>query len=391
VRTSRPTSQTNRLRSTLEALETRDVASVTSVTLAAGTLRVVGDNAADFVEIRQLNGRIGQTVTVKDKTASPNTTWTFNAAAVQRIVVDLKGGADRLDSTAAKPTQVWGGDGNDYIVTGAGADEIDAGAGDDYVEARGGHDTLYGRHGEDALIGGAGNDRAFGHEGYNVLAGESGNDSLYAGSRADAVIGGEGYDHLEVFSGQSVCTGGESVTIAMPTDQPQTDGWSCGPNSGSRFLRSYGINVSYQTLRSQVAQDFRLSQFHLGTLPTNLRDAIKQHKSDVKLQTGASRADVLEQLGKGKPVIALVAVKKVDIEKLGIKVGTYGLLHYVVLTGYDQATETIRYVDTTGENKTWSYAEFSKRSNWVDYFTGAGNVAQESLRVMGMRNKTIIY
>jgi Ca2+-binding RTX toxin-like protein len=367
------------------------VPAVTSVTLSAGTLRVVADNANDVVEIRQVGFRIGQTVTVKDKTATPNATWNFNAAAVQRIVVDLKGGGDRLDSTVAKPTQVWGGDGNDYLVTGAGADEIDAGAGDDYVSAGGGHDTLYGRTGNDILLGGTGNDRVFGQEGTNTLIGETGNDSLFAGTRADGVYGGEGYDHLEVFSGQSVCTGGESVRIAMPTDQPQTDGWSCGPNSGSRLLRSHGINVSYQTLRSQVAENHALSKFHLGTLPTNLRDAIKKHKSDVKLQTGATRAEVLEQLGKGKPVIALVAVKKVDIEKLGIKVGTYGLLHYVVLTGYDQATETIRYVDTTGEAKTWSYSEFSQRSNWVDYFTGAGNVAQETLRVLGLRNKTILY
>jgi hypothetical protein len=354
---------------------------------------VTADDRNDVVEIRQLGLGAAQTVKVTDKAATPNTAWTFNAAAVQRIVVDLKGGSDRLDSTATKPTQVSGGDGNDYIVTGAGADQIDAGAGDDYVDARAGQDTLYGRAGNDALVGGFGNDRIFGEAGVNLLIGQAGNDSLFAGTRADGVYGGDGYDHLEVFSGQSVCTGGEIVRIAMPTDQPQTDGWSCGPNSGSRLLRSYGINVSYQTLRSQIAENNALSKFHLGTLPTNLRDAIKNHKSDVKLETGASRDRVLQLLGQGKPVIALVAVKKVDIKDpvFGTQIGTYGLLHYVVLTGYDQATQTIRYTDTTGEAKTWSYAEFSKRSNWVDYFTGTGNAAQETLRVMGLRNKTILF
>jgi len=356
----------------LQPLEGRDLMSVTSVTLTAGTLQVTADNAADNIEIRQVIHGHGSSVTVSDKTSPTNASWSFNAGSVQRIVVKTNGGNDRVDSTAAKPTTVWGGDGNDLILTGNGSD------------------SLYGGAGNDSVYGGAGNDRIYGDAGVNQLRGESGNDSLFAGSRMDVVDGGVGVDYLELFAGQAVAVGGENVKIRVPQDQPQTDGWSCGPNSGSRLLRSFGIDVSYSTLRSQVQENNLLSKFHLGTLPTTLRNVVKNYKSDVTLETGASRDHVLQLLAQGKPVIALVAIKKVDIQKFGVKVGTYGLLHYVVLNGFDQATGTIRYVDTTGEAKTWSFAEFSKRSSWVDYFTGVGAPMKETLHALGMRNQTIL-
>jgi Ca2+-binding RTX toxin-like protein len=394
VHTSRTTTPKNGLRPMLEALEGREMMSVTAVTLSAGTLHVVADGGNDYVEIRQMIGRTGpgQTVTVRDKTATANNVWAFNASGVQRIVVETNGGNDRVDSNAVAPTQVWGGEGADLIVTGGGKDEIIAGGGNDTVFAGGGNDTVSGHGGDDLLAGGAGNDSLYGHGGTNRLLGDSGNDSLFAGSRSDTVDGGVGYDYLDLFAGQHVAVNGESTRIGVPQGQPQTDGWSCGPNSGSRFLRSYGINVSYNTLRSQVQENNAVSKFHLGTLPATLRNVLSNHKSDVSLERGASRDRVLQLLGQGKPVIALVAVKKVDIEKFGIKVGTYGLLHYVVLNGYDQASETIRYVDTDGTAKTWTFSQFSKRSNWVDYFTGIpGNAMQESLRALGMRNQTIIF
>jgi len=362
-----------RPRLAVQPLEGRDLMSVTSVALSAGTLQVVADNAPDYIQVRQIANVGGSVVTVKDLTATTNNSWSFNAANVQRIVVKSNGGNDHVDSNAAAPTTVWGGDGNDLIITGAGSDAIFAGAGNDSVHA------------------GAGNDKLYGDSGINRLYGEAGNDSLFAGSRPDFVDGGVGYDYLELFSGQVVAVNGENVKIRVPQDQPQTDGWSCGPNSGSRFLRSYGINVSYSTLRSQVQENNLLSKFHLGTLPTTLRDVVKNYKSDLTLETGANRDHVLQLLAQGKPVIALVAVKKVDIEKFGLKVGTYGLLHYVVLNGFDQATGTIRYVDTTGEAKTWSFAEFSKRSSWVDYFSGVGVPMKETLHALGMRDQTILF
>src|SRR3954466_491916 len=93
-----------RARLALQALEGRDMMSVTSVTLTNGTLQVIADNAADNVEIRQTVGGLGSKLTVTDKTMTANNSWAFNAANVQRIVVKLNGGDDRLDSAATKPT-----------------------------------------------------------------------------------------------------------------------------------------------------------------------------------------------------------------------------------------------------------------------------------------------
>jgi Ca2+-binding RTX toxin-like protein len=364
MRSHKNTTQKHRAHLTLESLESRDLMSVTSVLLSTGTLRVVANSAADNIEIRQVTQTTGSQVTVKDKTMAANNFWSFKADSVKNIVVEMNGGNDKLDSNAAKPTSVFGGDGDDLIITGSGNDEI------------------HGGNGRDKLFGGAG---------VNKLFGEAGNDSLYAGSRADYVDGGTGYDYLELFAGQSLAVGGESVKISVPQDQPQTDGWSCGPNSGSRYLRSYGINVSYNTLRSQIQEDAALSKFHLGTLPTNLRDLLKQYKSNVSLETGAGRDRVLQLLAQGKPVIGLVAVDKIDIEKWGVKVGTYANLHYMVFNGFDQATGTIRFVDTNGATGTWTYDQFSKHSNWGDYFTGTGAAFAETLRVLGMRNQTILF
>jgi Ca2+-binding RTX toxin-like protein len=395
MRSHKNTTQKHRAHLTLESLESRDLMSVTSVVLSAGTLKVVANNANDNIEIRQGVYGTGTQVTVKDKTMASNNYWSFNAASVQRIVVEMNGGNDRLDSNASKPTSVLAGDGDDVIITGNSADEIHGGNGNDLVFAGGGNDLVFGEAGNDVLHGGAGNDKLFGGSGVNQLGGEAGNDSLYAGSRADIVDGGTGYDYLDLFAGQGLAVNGESVKISVPQDQAQTDGWSCGPNSGSRYLRSYGINVSYSTLRSQIQENSALSKFHLGTLPTNLRDLLKHYKSDVSLETGAGRDRVLQLLSQGKPVIALVAIKKVDINDpvFGTTIGSYGILHYVLLNGFDQATETIRFVDTDGVAKTWTYAQFSKRSDWAGYFSGVGtgDVMQEALHVLGLRNQTILF
>src|SRR5262249_59932899 len=57
----------------------------------------------------------------------------------------------------------------------------------------------------------------------------------------------------------------------VPTDQPQDDDWSCGPNSVSRVLRYYGIDASYQDVRNFQQEDTDLvSRVHLGSRPGSL-------------------------------------------------------------------------------------------------------------------------
>ena len=205
-----------------ETLERRDAMSVTSATVVDGTLKIIADNANDYIEIRQTYPIVSRrsqvdhstarvtrrlfeppiiqivpSVIVTDKTATVNNRWSFKSSAVLRIEVQMNGGDDRLDSTSSFSTKVYGGDGNDNIFTGNGNDAIYAGNGSDNVSAGAGNDYLSGGDGNDFLSGGAGSDNLYGGTGPNILIGDQGNDFLFAGSRADYIEGGAGQDYVE--------------------------------------------------------------------------------------------------------------------------------------------------------------------------------------------------
>jgi hypothetical protein len=403
--------------------------SISSVTLNAGILHVVGDAGNDNVDLQATSvavrdlgmirlGSLGSgvnlgtlhspTITIKDLTRSTNNTWTFNRSAVQRMEVDLGAGDDRLISKVAVPTTVRASVGNDHVETGAANDIIFGGAGNDIVYAHDGDDLVYGESDNDLVVGGSGNDGLHGQEGADLVLGgigndylsggadaagnslyaEAGNDHIASTSRSDIVDGGLDYDTLSVLAGTWIVRNGENVRIAVPTDQHQTDGWSCGPNSGSRFLRAYGINVSYDTLRSETAENSLISKFGFGTLPSTLKEVLEQWKSDITLEKESSLQGVLDLLGSGRLGIALVATDKKSLS-IG---GSYGLMHYVVLNGFDLATQTIKYVDTNGAQKSWTFAEFDYHWKWFEHFTGfLGEPAQAGLEALGLRKRTILY
>jgi hypothetical protein len=449
-----PTSPTRRRRPTksvfrVEALEKREVMSA-SATLDAGTLRVIGDSANDDIEISVstpdiiLLANLGSpVVTVKDLTRPNNNTFTFDRASVLRIEVDPQAGNDRVVSNVDVPTTVRAGDGNDFVMTGAaddlilggaGNDNLDGGDGNDNVQGGAGNDTLGGGNGNDVVIGGDGDDVLTGWFGddrleggvgndtlnggagddtllggdatinsgqiiRNALNGEAGNDRLFSLSRNDNLDGGDGYDTLSIpaaniLAGRTV-RNGEDVRIAVPTDQPQNDRWSCGPNSASRFLRAHGgipdaepFVPSYKRVRSRVKENSLLSRFRLGTLPNTLRNVTRIWKPDTVLEKQSNLSRVLDLLGSGKPVIALVAV---GTKSLSIG-GKIGLLHYIVLNGFDQASQTIRFVNTNGAQETWTFAEFDKNWKWFDHFTGVlGEAAQKVVEGLGLRKRTILF
>lgn len=305
-------------------------------------------------------------------------------------------GGDGLD-------HLHGSDGNEYLDGGRGEDYLFGNGGNDQMHAANaitgdtsynylnggvGNDTLYGGAGPDYLDGSAGADLLFGFGGNNSMYGGAGNDRLNSISRGDIVDGGADTDTLFVLAGTRTVVNGEIVRITVPSDQPQNDGWSCGPNSGSRFLRAYGINVSYSTLRGKVSENSLLSRFHLGTTPNTLRDVLKSYKSDITLEKESNMQKVLDLLGSGRPVIALVAVAKKSLS-IG---GSYGLMHYVVLNGFDKILQRISYVDTNGAQKSWTYKEFDTNWKWFEHFTGfLGEPMQLGLEALGLRKRTILF
>lgn len=131
---------------------------------------------------------------------------------------------------------VEGGDGNDFIQTGAGDDRIDGGAGDDtimagegrndvfgnagndHIEAGSGTNVLYGGDGDDRIAGGGGNNFIEGGAGNDIIEGGDGNNILSGGRGDDVIRSGSGNDVIYTGSGRNNVTtdGGDNVIHAQP-------------------------------------------------------------------------------------------------------------------------------------------------------------------------------
>src|SRR5262245_19745588 len=113
----------------IEALEDRLVP--TTATFSSGVLRVFGTDAAETIRLTQ-----NATQIVVEGVGY------VNAASVQSIVVDAKGGDDTVDCRTLKiGASIYGGLGNDFLVGTAAGDTIFSGAGNDRVFGMDGNDA----------------------------------------------------------------------------------------------------------------------------------------------------------------------------------------------------------------------------------------------------------
>ncbi|WP_081847031.1 Hint domain-containing protein [Thioclava indica] len=136
--------------------------------------------------------------------------------------VDGGTGNDVIDSGIDADT-VFGGDGNDVITSGEGSDSVDGGDG---------NDTIYGGlgpsypdilnvpndssiypdpvtdNGMDTLSGGAGNDVIYGEDDDDLIHGGTGNDMLDGGIDNDTLFGDAGNDTLKGGQGDDTLNGG---------------------------------------------------------------------------------------------------------------------------------------------------------------------------------------
>jgi serralysin len=112
--------------------------------------------------------------------------------------------ADYLNGGAGSDS-IFGSDGNEHIwgnestsVAGSadGADYIDAGAGKDYVNGNAGNDIIYGGDDNDRLYGGAGDDSVDGGDGLDYIQGNKGDDYLLGFDGDDTIRGGADDDFL---------------------------------------------------------------------------------------------------------------------------------------------------------------------------------------------------
>ena len=160
-------------------------------TLVASTVAIVGGPAHGSVTIDTATGKITYTpttnyvgadsftYTVKDDDGTVSNQATVNVGVASGFtltagddvfIADQKGYATALEidggagndyiSTSNVPggpgfpyaDTVYGGEGNDLIITGSGNDFVDAGAGDDVIAARGGNETVIGGAGNDTFV-----------------------------------------------------------------------------------------------------------------------------------------------------------------------------------------------------------------------------------------------
>jgi hypothetical protein len=139
----------------MELLERREMLS--GISFSKGVLKVTGTNCADTVTIGSACGNGRELLTVNYN----GTQTAFEMSQVKKIVAHLYAGDDvwtTTDQSICIPMWVYGGSGNDSIVTGSGDDYINGESGNDILKGMAGHDRMYGGNGCDVLYGGAGID-----------------------------------------------------------------------------------------------------------------------------------------------------------------------------------------------------------------------------------------
>lgn len=123
----------------VEALEGRRLlAASISLNPTTQVLSISGTDSRDSILVTEHNGQVGVEVYTDDVLSRQAS---FARSSIASLVVDAKGGNDKIVAvTATMPSTLTGGAGDDVIYGGHVNDVITGGAGDD---------TLYGGHGDD--------------------------------------------------------------------------------------------------------------------------------------------------------------------------------------------------------------------------------------------------
>jgi hypothetical protein len=163
----------------IDALETRDMMSVSSVLTGGGVMTVYTNNLDTSVVVE--NAGAGM-VRVRD--VGTGSSWV--RSGISRVDFVGGNGNDRfVNNVNSLATRAWGQGGNDYL---EGYNAVDVFVGGN------GNDTLVGYGGNDQMWGGSGNDTLRGMTGDDTLVGDAGNDHIDGGAGTDRMWGGIGND-----------------------------------------------------------------------------------------------------------------------------------------------------------------------------------------------------
>ncbi len=137
-------------------------------------------------------------------------TTNYDADLFTAIVVNGGAGADYIRGKGIPMSMiVYGGAGNDTIITSDGDDHVEGGLGNDLINLGAGNDYANGNDENDTLYGGDGDDTLTGGPGRNLMFGEGGDDLLGGGNRPDTMYGGPGNDRMLGRQGGDALFGGD--------------------------------------------------------------------------------------------------------------------------------------------------------------------------------------
>ncbi len=160
---------------------------------------------------------------------------------------------------------VHGGDGNDTVFGGNGQEVVYGEAGDDFIDTRGPNplpdidypglyaadtdptndlDTVYGGYGNDTILTGDDADRVFGRNGDDSIDGGFDDDSLFGGAGFDTIIGSEGNDSIDGGRGNDLIFGG--LDLSFPDFINIPDSSDLRPNNNGDFITgNFGNDTIY--------------------------------------------------------------------------------------------------------------------------------------------------
>lgn len=175
--------------------------------------------------------------------------------------------------------------------------------------------------------------------------------------------------------------------ITLPDVGEQNDSWSCGPNSAARVLKFYDYRVTYGVMKGYIKIAQNIPGFEsFGTTPSELRNAMQNFTSDVRLEREASFEKLIGLVSRGIPVITLVRLD--SFKPAGFLSGTWPQLHWYVVSGYDVQSKRVYITDTISRNSEWKpYDEFKNEWAW-----GIGRgAASSTLSSNGIKTRTMVW
>jgi Ca2+-binding RTX toxin-like protein len=262
---------------------------------------------ANHLTVSSQNGQIRfQDTGVSSMTAgagcSPSSAQRVSCSptAVTAVTIDLGDGSDSLSADVLLPFAVYGGLGNDQILTFAGDDAVDGGPGNDTIETGWGDDSIDGGDGGDSISGGYGDDTvvyatrtagvsvslddvandgaageadnvrpsvdgAVGGSGNDTLAGDAGGNRLTGNGGDDTLVGAEGDDTLDGGTGSDSLAGGAGGDTLRARDGA-AETLSCGDDADVADAdHDDGAGADCETVNRDVAPG--AAPFPLPMLP----------------------------------------------------------------------------------------------------------------------------